>query len=247
MGGYIFSVASTQGEAMARDDEQILQVAGLKVEIDGQAVLTDLSFTVRRGEVVTILGPNGAGKTMLLRALLGTVPHTGVVTWAKDIGIGYVPQRLPYIKNIPLSVADFFALRKQPGADIDEMLQAVGLGVESKTKLMSDFSSGQFQRLLIAWALASNPEVLMFDEPTTGIDIGGEETVYSLLTRLQRERNLTMLLVTHDLAVVHRLSSKVLCLNKELVCMGPPLATLTPENLERLYGAEVKFYQHKHG
>lgn len=232
---------------MARDDEQILQVAGLTVEIDGQAVLTDLSFTVHRGEVVTILGPNGAGKTMLLRALLGTVPRSGMVTWAKDIGIGYVPQRLPYIKNIPLSVMDFFALREQPVADVDEMLHAVGLGVESKTKLMSDFSSGQFQRLLIAWALTNNPDVLMFDEPTTGIDIGGEETVYSLLTRLQRERNLTMLLVTHDLAVVHRLSSKVLCLNKELVCMGPPLSTLTPENLERLYGAEVKFYQHKHG
>jgi zinc transport system ATP-binding protein len=232
---------------MAQHEDQILQVADLTVTIEGQVVLTDLSFSVRRGEVLTILGPNGAGKTMLLRALLGTVPHTGVITWAKGIGIGYVPQRLPYIKNIPLNVADFFALRKQAGADVDDMLHAVGLGREVKTKLISDFSSGQFQRLLIAWALARNPDVLLFDEPTTGIDIGGEETVYTLLTRLQHERNLTMLIVTHDLAVVHRLSSMVLCINKQLVCMGPPLSTLTPENLKRLYGTEVKFYEHRHG
>ena len=88
--------------------------------------------------------------------------------------------------------------------------------------------------------------MLLFDEPTTGVDIGGEETVYSLLARIHRERNLTMLLVTHDLAVVHRLSTTVLCLNRQAVCKGPPLTTLTPENLQRLFGTEVKFYEHRH-
>lgn len=229
-----------------QEDSKILEVSGLKVTIDGQEVLTDLSFDLHQGEVMTILGPNGAGKTMLLRALLDTVPHQGRVAWKKGIGIGYVPQRLPYIKNIPLSVADFFALRTGGRANVREMLQSVDLDADAEKKLISDFSSGQFQRILIAWALARNPDVLLFDEPTTGVDVSGEETVYSLLSRLQRERNLTMVLVTHDLAVVHRLSSVVLCLNKELVCMGPPLSTLTPENLRQLYGTEVKFYQHHH-
>lgn len=232
---------------MAQDDEQVLQVSDLNVTLEGQAVLENLTFTVRQGEVMTILGPNGAGKTMLLRALLGTLPYEGRILWKKGMRIGYVPQRLPYIKNIPLSVTDFFALRRNGGADVDEMLHAVGLGAEAGKKRISDFSSGQFQRILIAWALAKDPDVLLFDEPTTGIDIGGEETVYGLLARLQREHNLTMLIVTHDLAVVHRLSSMVLCLNRQLVCTGPPLGTLTPENLRRLYGTEVKFYEHKHG
>ncbi|HTT08557.1 MAG TPA: metal ABC transporter ATP-binding protein [Gammaproteobacteria bacterium] len=231
---------------MVHVDERILQVSDLRVTVEDQVVLTNLSFTVRRGEVVTILGPNGAGKTMLLRALLGTLPYEGVITWKKGMRIGYVPQRLPYIRNIPLSVADFFALRQNGGSDVGAMLHTVGLGAELGKKRISDFSSGQFQRILIAWALAKDPEVLLFDEPTTGIDIGGEETVYGLLARLQHERNLTMLIVTHDLAVVHRLSSMVLCLNRQLVCMGPPLSTLTPENLQRLYGTEVKFYEHKH-
>ena len=214
--------------------------------LESQVVLTDLSFTVRRGEVLTILGPNGAGKTVLLRALLGAAPYEGVISWKEGARIGYVPQRLPYIKSIPLSVAEFFALRQNGAADVGMMLEAVGLGAEAATRSIGDFSSGQFQRILIAWALAKDPDVLLFDEPTAGIDIGGEETVYGLLSQLQRERNLTMLLVTHDLAVVHRLSSVVLCLNRRPVCMGPPLLTLTPENLRRLYGTEVKFYEHKH-
>jgi zinc transport system ATP-binding protein len=146
-----------------------------------------------------------------------------------------------------MTVADFFALKRHAGKDVAEMLRAVGLGGGSEKKLIGDLSSGQFQRVLIAWALAGDPDVLLFDEPTTGVDIGGEETVYALLARLHRERNLAMLIVTHDLAVVHRLSTTVLCLNQQPICQGPPLSTLTPENLQRLYGPEVRFYEHKHG
>ena len=231
---------------MLHDDEKVLQVSDLKVTLEGRAVLAKLSFIVRRGEILTILGPNGAGKTVLLRALLGTVPHEGSITWKKGTRIGYVPQRLPYIKNIPLSVADFFALKRNAGPDVEGMLRTVGLAGELGRKRIGDLSSGQFQRVLIAWALAGDPHVLLFDEPTTGVDISGEETVYGLLARLHRERNLTMLIVTHDLAVVHRLSSTVLCLNKHPICQGPPISTLTPENLQRLYGAEVTFYEHRH-
>ena len=227
-------------------DEVVLRVSKLTVALEGRIVLGDLSFTVARGEILTILGPNGAGKTVLLRVLLGVLPHEGTVAWRDGIRIGYVPQRLPYIKNVPMSTADFFALKTGAGADVAEALHTVGLSPELGAKRIGDLSSGQFQRVLIAWALAGDPHVLLFDEPTTGVDVGGEETVYALLARLHRERNLTMLIVTHDLAVVHRLSSMVLCLNKQAVCQGPPLATLTPENLQRLYGTDVKFYEHRH-
>jgi zinc transport system ATP-binding protein len=231
---------------VAQDAEAVLKVSSLRIELEGQVVLDKLTFTVAEGEILTILGPNGAGKTVLLRALLGVVPYEGSVVWREGIRIGYVPQRLPYIRNMPMSTADFFALKASGRADAAEMLSTVGLGPELRAKQIGDLSSGQFQRVLIAWALAGDPHVLLFDEPTTGVDVTGEETVYALLSRLHRERNLTMLIVTHDLAVVHRLSSVVLCLNRQPVCMGPPLATLTPENLRRLYGSEVKFYEHKH-
>jgi zinc transport system ATP-binding protein len=243
---YKSSLRGTWLAPMSRDEDLVLQVADLKVTLEGRVVLADLSFSVRPGEVLTILGPNGAGKTVLLRALLGTVSHEGSITWKKGTRIGYVPQRLPYIKHIPLSVADFFALKTNAEPDVDGMLGTVGLPAELGNKRIGDLSSGQFQRVLIAWALAGDPQVLLFDEPTTGVDIRGEETVYALLARLHQERNLTMLIVTHDLAVVHRLSSTVLCLNKQQICQGSPISVLTPENLQRLYGAEVKFYEHKH-
>ena len=223
----------------------LLRVSGLEVTLEGRRVLSGLSFSVHRGEILTILGPNGAGKTVLLRALLGTVAYEGSIEWREGIRIGYVPQRLPYIRNLPLSVADFFAL-KSVKSDAREMLRTVGLSTELAGTPVGDLSSGQFQRVLIAWALAGDPHVLLFDEPTTGVDIAGEETVYALLARLHAERGLTMLIVTHDLAVVHRLSTTVLCLNQHPICQGPPLSTLTPENLERLYGTEVKFYAHTH-
>lgn len=230
-----------------RDNETILKVSGLNVTIDDQRVIENLSFAVKRGDILTILGPNGAGKTVLLRTLLGVVPYEGAIKWQPGIRIGYVPQRLPYIKDIPMSVEDFMALKKNPDIASREILRAVGLSGDFAKKRMGDLSSGQFQRILIAWGLAGSPQVLLFDEPTTGIDISGEETVYHLLARLHEERNLTMLIVTHDLAVVYKLSSNVLCMNKQPVCYGPPLEVLTPDSMQRLYGTEVKYYRHKHG
>jgi zinc transport system ATP-binding protein len=231
---------------MTSGTEIILKVSDLNVTIDDQRVIEKLSFTVKRGDILTILGPNGAGKTVLLRTLLGALPHEGMIEWQKGVRIGYVPQRLPYIKDIPMSVEDFMALKKNPETGSREILRAVGLSGDFAKQRMGDLSSGQFQRILIAWGLVGGPQVLLFDEPTTGIDISGEETVYSLLARLHEERKLTMLIITHDLAVVFKLSSNVLCMNKQPVCYGPPLEVLTPESLQRLYGTEVKYYPHKH-
>jgi zinc transport system ATP-binding protein len=232
---------------MTNKDNHVLQVSDLEITLEHQVIVENLSFTVRAGEILTILGPNGAGKTMLLRALLGVVPYDGSIDWRPHTRIGYVPQRLPYIRDIPVSVADFFALKRRATGDAGELLYSVGLGPELATRRMGELSSGQFQRVLIAWALAGDPHLLLFDEPTTGIDITGEETVYSLLERLHHDRELAMLIVTHDLAVVYKLSSTVLCLNRQPICQGPPVDVLTPESLRRLYGTEVKYYEHKHG
>ena len=112
-------------------------------------------------------------------------------------------------------------------------------------KRIGDLSSGQFQRVLIGWALVSRPQVLLFDEPTTGIDASGQESVYGLLEKLRKEKNLTILLVTHDLNIVYKLGTYCLCLNKEMLCYDAP-KDLTADDLSRLYGGEVKFFQHTH-
>jgi zinc transport system ATP-binding protein len=224
----------------------ILKVTDLNVELDHRRIIEHLSFTVKRGDIVTILGPNGAGKTVLLKCLLGLLPYDGEIEWEQGIKIGYVPQRLPFIKDIPMSVQDFFALKPASAQEVRDILQVVGFNEELFPRKIGDLSSGQFQRILIGWSLIGDPQVLLFDEPTTGVDISSEETIYNFLTKLRKERQLTMLLVTHELNVVYQFSTHVICLKKQAVCYGPPREVLTTESLRNLYGGDVKYYEHKH-
>ncbi len=224
--------------------ESILKVEKLNVRLEKEEIIKDLSFEVREGDVLTILGPNGAGKTVLLKALLGVLPSKGEIKWEKEVKIGYVPQRLPFIKETPMSVKDFFELKGASKKEIEKTLNSVGFEDSFLNKNIGELSSGQFQRILIAWALIEDSDVLLFDEPTTGIDIGGEETIYTLLTKLKEKRNLTILLVTHDLSVVFKFSNFVICLNKCPICQGVPKEVLSSETLYKLYGEEVKFYEH---
>jgi zinc transport system ATP-binding protein len=227
-------------------NDLILKVKNLNVVLDKQNIIENLSFEAKKGEVLTILGPNGAGKTVLLKTLLGLLPYKGKIEWAKGIKIGYVPQRLPFIKDIPLNIRDFFNLKESPEKESLEILSPMGFREDFLKRKIGDLSSGQFQRVLIAWGLVGNPQALLFDEPTTGVDLSAEETIYNLLAKLQKERDLTILLVTHDLSVVYKFSTDVICLNRQAICFGPPQEVLTPESLRKLYGGEVKYYQHSH-
>ena len=223
----------------------VLKVKNLNVDLGKERILENLSFEVKEGEVLTILGPNGAGKTVLLKTLLGILPYKGKIEWMPKIRIGYVPQRLPFIKDIPLSVEEFFELKNVSEKEIKDILKSIGLEKDILGKKIGDLSSGQFQRILVGWALSSNPRVLLFDEPMTGIDIGGQESIYEFLAKLKKERDLTILLVTHDLSIVYKLATDCLCLNKKMLCYNIP-KDLTTERLSQLYGGEIKFYQHNH-
>lgn len=221
----------------------VLKVENLKVELDRETILDNLSFEAKEGEVLTILGPNGAGKTVLLKALLGILPHKGKIEWASGVKIGYVPQRLPFIKDIPMSAGEFFGLKKVNKNKVRNILGSIGLKADILKKKIGDLSSGQFQRILVGWALASDPQVLFFDEPTTGVDIGGQESIYKLLEKLRKERNLTVFLVTHDLSIVYELATHCLCLNKKMLCYSLP-KNLDSKRLSQLYGGEIKFHHH---
>jgi zinc transport system ATP-binding protein len=227
------------------EKEIILKVENLNVKLEEGIILDNLSFEVREGEILTIIGPNGAGKTVLLKTLLDIVPHKGRIEWRAGVRIGYVPQRLPFIKDIPMSVREFFRLKGVSQDKIKGIFKSIGLPEEILAQKIGDLSSGQFQRVLVGWALVSDPQVLLFDEPTTGVDISGQESIYDFLEKLRKERNLTILLVTHDLSVVYKLATRCLCLNKQMLCYSVP-QELNAERLSRLYGGEVKLYEHSH-
>jgi zinc transport system ATP-binding protein len=231
-------------------EKPILRVENLNVKFGKEEVIRNLSFEVKRGEFLIVLGPNGAGKTTLFRAILGLVPSEGKIIWQDQTPkIGYLPERLSQdkFKNLAITVKEFFRFKMKSDKKIFSILKAVGLEPnEILNKNPGDLSSGQFQRMLIAWSLISEPDVLFFDEPATGIDVGGEETIYSLLEKFWKEKNLTILLVTHDLNIVYKYATNVLCLAKKGVCCyGPPKTILTPKILEKVYGTGIKFYEHK--
>jgi zinc transport system ATP-binding protein len=225
----------------------MLKVKNLSVDLAGEKIIQDLNFEVKENETLILLGPNGAGKTVLLRALLGFVPFKGEISWRKGVRISYVPQRVPLVRDFPLSLEDFFGLKKVSKERAKEYLGLVGMGDDSfLQKRIDNLSSGQFQRVLIAWGLVGNPQVLLFDEPTAGIDLGGEETIYSLLAKLKKEKGLTVILVTHDLSLVYKEADNVLCFNKKMFCQGKPREILTAQNLSELFGGEMSFYSHHH-
>ncbi len=234
---------------------KLVEVKDLSVTIGKTTVLDHLSFTVEEGDVIAIIGPNGAGKTMLLRTLLGMIPYEGKITWHKVPVIGYVPQRFHFDHTFPLTVEELFLMKKGgpsfwlPADDLRSDIKKALSHTEVENlaqKKIGDLSSGQMQRVFIAYGLFGSPELLLFDEPTAGIDIGAEMNVYSLLKEIAQELNLTMLLVSHELSVVYTYAKKVICLNKTIACFGEPKKVLTPEQLQSLYGVGADFYRHDH-
>jgi len=225
----------------------ILTVSNLQIAYEGNRIINDLSFTVEKKDILIILGPNGAGKTTLLRALQNLLPYQGTVSWNAQ-KISYLPpQEFLQRQNLPpLNIKEFYAFKTTDQNIIKSMIIDVGLDESMLSHQFNELSTGQFQRMLIGWALLDNPEVLILDEPTSGIDIGGEETIYSLLHKFWKNQNLTILLVTHDLNIVWEYATQVICLNKQQMCMGKPDEVLTPEQLKQLYGTGIKFYKHQH-
>ena len=241
--------------------ERVLEVSDLLVRFGKTVILQNLSFTVERGHALAILGPNASGKTVLFRALIGAIPYDGTVRWADDVRIGYVPQKLDLERDVPMTGVDFLRARaalaaravdskkrtrKQRDATVFRALEMVGVSHAAATQPIGILSGGQFQRLLIAFALVGAPNVLLLDEPTAGVDEPGQERLNELVRRLQLEQGLTVLFISHELSVIYRYATDVLCLSPDRVCVGPPKTVLTPELLHEMYGTPVDYHVHDH-
>lgn len=228
----------------------ILSVRDLTIKFGSRTVIQHLNFEVDPGDNLAIIGPNGAGKTVLLHALLNLLSYEGVIQWSPDAKLGYVPQKIAADRQLPLHVIDLLAakarLLKLPAQNVRLISDRVGLSPELLETSIGILSGGEFQKALIAFALLGDPNVLLFDEPTASLDELAEEHIYELLRDLQRERHLTILLVSQDLSVVYQSATKVLCISKGKPCFGPPRDILTPETLQAVYSAPLKFYQHRH-
>lgn len=226
----------------------ILHVEHLSIRFGRTTVVRDLSFDVEPGTTLGILGPNGSGKTVLFKALIGALPYEGIVRWSPGARLGYIPQKLDVERDVPITGRDFLrartALGVDPAVSIGDALELVGLTADVVARPVGTLSGGQFQRLLFAFALLGSPNVLLLDEPTAGIDAPGQQQLNELLRVLQSERGTTVLFISHELSVVYRYATSVLCLGRERACFGTPQAVLTPALLHEMYGTPMNYHVH---
>ncbi|GAB4331533.1 MAG: metal ABC transporter ATP-binding protein [Phototrophicales bacterium] len=224
--------------------------------------ITDVSFSLRRGERAALIGPNGAGKSTLLKALVGLIPHHGgcISLHGHDCStshtlLGYVPQQESIDWNFPVTVQDVVMmgrtrkigwLRWAGRKDRDIVAQAlerVGM-MAFRNRQIGQLSGGQKRRVFIARALAQETDVLLLDEPFNGVDVTAQEEIMETLNKL-RDEDITVLLATHDLNLASSQFDKLLILNQRLIACGSPAEVFTPENLHEAYGGRMSVLRHR--
>lgn len=216
-----------------------------------EIVLQNVDFQIAPQEIVTVVGPNGSGKSSLVRALLGHMAlAAGHISRRSDLRIGYVPQRVQIDTAIPMTVRRFLSLPRRVS---DQMAASVlgRTGVDGlQARQLTQLSGGQFQRVLLARALLHDPNLLVLDEPTQGLDQPGIVAFYKLIEEVRRETGAAVLMVSHDLLVVMRASDRVICLNGHVCCEGTPQHVSTAPEYRALFGAgsedALALYQHHH-
>ena len=242
------TASSHVGEGPARPGDYgatvpSVAVYGLGVKLGGRTLLEGVTFELPKGSTLAIVGPNGGGKTTLFRALMNLVPHSGTVSWGQNARIGLVPQSR-IATDLPVSVKEFLELKTK--GDFRESVRSVGLGEDILSQSLGSLSGGELQRVLIAWAIVDRPNFLLFDEPTSGVDIGAEEPIYQHLSRLKQALGITTLLISHNMHVVMHYSDFVLALNRHPLYFGESAHLSHARLLEIIYGEQVALKESEH-
>lgn len=234
-----------------------IKIQDLSYRFDNLIALENISCEIKEGEMVIIIGPNGSGKTTLLKNIAGLYrpDHGKVLVYGQDAHtihsvIGYVPQRFDFDRYIPVNVEEFIELERcnnnlHSAKNINKILMEVGLDIAIKKQKIGSLSGGQFQRVMITKALLHQKKILLFDEPSAGVDVVGEKTIYDLIYKIKQNNQITCVVVSHELNIVHRYADQVICLNRSLICCGHPEKVLNQTNLQKVYGSDIGFY-HSH-
>lgn len=227
------------------ESDKISFIANKKV------ILSDISFSVSQGEILTIIGPNGAGKSTLLKILLGLLkPTSGIIKTRDGTNIGYMPQKININSFMPISTKRFLSISSCASKEkISEIVAVLDIEKLLQQELLY-LSGGELQRVLLARAILNNPEILVLDEPTAGIDITGQAELYKKISLLKQKYNFAAIIVSHDLHLVMSETDKVICLNQHICCSGHPEQVIKAPEFIDLFGDtalnKFAFYAHNH-
>ncbi len=232
-----------------------VSVNNIGVKKGGETILSNVSFHLHCGELTAVIGVNGAGKTTLVKSVLGEIRHEGNVEFQSHHGekiekvtIGYVPQHLSFDKSMPVSVEDFllvgretspvcFKRSKAKSLEIDKALEAVGC-LQLKKRKLGELSGGELQRVMLANALYPLPELLILDEPVSGVDIKGSEEFYKAISNLKKNYHMAIAMVTHDLGTVKEFAERVVLVNKTVLKTGTPQEVFESEEFKEVFLGE---------
>ena len=228
-----------------------LRIQDLSVKIEGDAILSDVNLHVHCGEMVALIGPNGAGKSTLLKAILGQRDHEGVISFAvpgqrtRKAKIGYVPQSPSFDPGDPITVADLFSccMSKRPAfLGLSKSMREKVLGCLERVhgedligKRVGTLSGGELQRVLLALALEPLPNILLLDEPLSGVDVEGMETLMEMLDEIRQSYDLSILMTTHDFAMLPRYADQVVLIDHRIACQGTPVEVLGSEAFRQVF------------
>ena len=230
-----------------------IEIDGLSVSRGGQTLLHDVSMHIHCGQLTVLIGQNGAGKTTLIRALLGELPHGGVIRHVDDHGrdiphlrTGYVPQHLLFDREMPVTVEDFLAaaftrrpvwtgISRKTRARVREALAAVE-AADLAQRPLGRCSGGEIQRVLLALALNPAPDLLVLDEPVSGVDQNGLKMFLDTVLRLKETHHMAILLVSHDLRLVREYADHVVLLDKTVLCQGAAETVFATPEFDAVFG-----------
>ena len=248
----------------------IFDVKNLSFIVREQTILENISFEIYSGEYVAVIGPNGGGKTTLIRMMLGLEKqtHGDIKIFGKSVNnfkewhkIGYVPQRASLVdENFPATVEDIVKMgtiakrglfarnSKEDIKKIEDAMIKMDI-LDLREKMVGVLSGGQRQRVMIARALASSPEILILDEPNTGVDMVSQNRFYALLSKINKEDNITIVFITHDIGVIADDINRLFTINQKATICNNPKETLSCEEVTELYGREshlISNHKHEH-
>jgi zinc transport system ATP-binding protein len=229
----------------------LIELSGVGVVRDGKTILDHVDADVGDGEIVTLIGPNGAGKSSLVKVALGLEPHdAGRVTRREGLRVGYLPQRFAVDHALPITVRRILTLTL--AADEKRLREALAeLGVEELIdESIHTLSGGEMQRVMLARALLREPQLLVLDEPTQNLDVGGAVECYQIIRRIRDRTGCGVLLVSHDLSIIMAATTRVYCLNAHVCCSGHPDDVSRDPEFLRLFGptgaGTLALYKHTH-
>ena len=239
-----------QDKSGSQGRNQLVDLQRAGIQRNGRWLVRGVDLSISRGEILTLIGPNGAGKSTTAKLVTGVLhPSEGTVARAGDLRIGYVPQKLSIDWTMPLSVRRLMRLTNGlTDADLTAALSATGISHLINAEVRH-LSGGEFQRALLARAIARKPDLLVLDEPVQGVDFAGETALYDLIRQIRDATGCGILLISHDLHMVMAATDTVICLNGHVCCRGTPDSVSRSEDYQRLFGVNARglaLYSHQH-